>query len=153
MLVYRIAKRKYINDLSGEGARLYGGRWNKRGTGIVYTSENRSLATVEYLVHLPMTLIPRDLCIATIEVPAAFLCHPIEGEDLPDNWATYPAPLRLSEIIENILLNGTILCIKVPSAVVEGEHNILINPRHSGFHEVRIREIRGFHIDERLLKI
>jgi RES domain-containing protein len=153
MLVYRIAKRKYINDLSGEGARLYGGRWNKRGTGILYTSENRSLATVEYLVHLPMTLIPRDLCIAGIEVPAAFSCHTIEGKDLPDNWATYPAPLRLSEIIENILRDGTILCVKIPSAVVEGEHNILINPRHSDFHEVRIQEIRDFHIDERLLKI
>jgi RES domain-containing protein len=51
MIVYRIARANYIRDLSGIGSRLYGGRWNRKGTGIIYTSETRALATLEYLVH------------------------------------------------------------------------------------------------------
>ena len=69
MLVYRIAKAKHIHDLSGIGARIYGGRWYKRGVGVIYTSESRALATVEYLVHVPLSAVPSDLSIASIEIP------------------------------------------------------------------------------------
>ncbi|NIR50304.1 RES family NAD+ phosphorylase [candidate division KSB1 bacterium] len=61
MKVYRIARSAYIEDLSGTGARLYGGRWNHKGTSIVYTSKNRALATVEYLVHVSLAILPTDL--------------------------------------------------------------------------------------------
>ena len=43
MQVYRIAQKAFINDLSGEGARLFGGRWNRRGIPLLYTAESRSL--------------------------------------------------------------------------------------------------------------
>ncbi len=69
MKVFRIAKKEFIADLSGEGARLYGGRWNKKGSSVLYTSESRSLATVEYLVHLPMSIMASDVCIAEIDIP------------------------------------------------------------------------------------
>ena len=150
MTVYLIAKKNYINDLSGEGARLYEGRWNKKGTALIYTSENRSLATVEYLVHIPMTLIPKDICIAAIEVPARFPSFVLEEQDLPARWTSFPAPLKLPERIEGLLRNNTFLYISVPSAVVEGEYNILINPGHTGMKEVRISDIREYHFDERL---
>jgi len=52
VIVYRIAKTRYIYDLTGAGARLYGGRWNQKGIGMIYTSENRSLASLEFLVHI-----------------------------------------------------------------------------------------------------
>jgi RES domain-containing protein len=69
MHVYRIAKTAFINDLSGMGAKIYGGRWNKKGTALIYASENRSLAFLELLVHLPLSLMPKELSIATIHIP------------------------------------------------------------------------------------
>lgn len=56
MKVYRIAKKDFVGDLTGEGARLFGGRWNKKGMRVLYTSKSRSLATVEYLVHVSRRL-------------------------------------------------------------------------------------------------
>jgi RES domain-containing protein len=152
MTVYRIAKKRYIHDLSGEGARLYGGRWNRKGTSLLYTSQNRSLATVEYLVHLPMTLIPKDMCIAAIEVPADFPVFELQEKNLPALWATWPAPVQLSLIMEELLQEDRYLSIKVPSAVVEGEFNILVNPRHRGFQELRIIDTRNYHFDDRLIQ-
>jgi len=60
MTVYRIAKTKHIRNLSGTGARMHGGRWNRKGIGILYTSESRALATVEYLVHVPSAVIKHE---------------------------------------------------------------------------------------------
>lgn len=72
MFVYRIAKSQYVNDLSGEGSRLHGGRWNNKGYSMIYTAENRSLATVEYLVHIPMAIVPGDIYITKIFIPDNF---------------------------------------------------------------------------------
>ena len=70
MQVYRIAKKRYRRDLSGSGARLYGGRWNKKGTALIDTSESRSLATLEYLVHASsLSSLPIDLYLACMEIP------------------------------------------------------------------------------------
>ena len=71
MQVYRLAKAKHIRDLSGAGARIAGGRWNLKGTAVLYTAESRALATVEYLVHVPIAIIPRNLRMAAIDVPDA----------------------------------------------------------------------------------
>ena len=49
MDVYRIGKNKYIKDLSGDGARLYGGRWNYQGYRVLYASESLALAILEYI--------------------------------------------------------------------------------------------------------
>ena len=98
MLVYRIAKSKYIHDLSGMGARLYGGSWNHKGVAEVYTSESRALATVEYLVHVPLSIIPNDLSIVTLAISSEIQPKEIVVSDLPANWINYPAPLKLVEL-------------------------------------------------------
>lgn len=152
MRVYRIAKRGYIEDLSDEGARLNGGRWNKKGTSLLYTSETRSLATVEYLVHIPMSIIPKDICIAQIEIPKEISTHTIDEKELPQNWSAYPAPMKLSEIIENLIKENDIPVIRVPSVIVKGEWNILINPKHKDFRKITISEISEWYLDERLLR-
>ena len=69
MIVYRIGSTKYANDLTGEGARLNGGRWNHKLTPCVYTSESRSLAILEYTVNVNVYDIPRALSMASIEIP------------------------------------------------------------------------------------
>jgi len=152
MIVYRIAKTKYISDLSGMGARLYGGRWNHKGVGLIYTSETRALATVEYLVHVPLSMVPNDLSIASIEIPDDIVTKEIPISDLPGNWRNYPSPLELAELGTRWALSNDTLLLCVPSAVVEHEFNILINPLHPDMIHVTISHIENYRFDNRLLQ-
>lgn len=152
MKVYRIAKTKYIRDLSGTGARMYGGRWNKKGVGILYTSENRALATVEYLVHVPSSTVPTELSIATIQITDEISQKEISISDLPANWRDYPAPEELAELGTQWALSTETLLLRVPSAAIEGEFNILINPLHPDMKHVTISCIETYRFDERLLR-
>ena len=152
MIVYRIAKTRHISDLSGIGARLYGGRWNNKGIGIVYTSENRSLATVEYLVHVPISIIPGDLSIASIQIPNLIKPKDVLPSDLPNNWRDYPPPPELAEIGTKWALSNETLLLRVPSAIVENEFNILINPQHPDMKRISILQFEKFTFDKRLLQ-
>ena len=152
MLVYRIAKTKYIHDLSGTGARVYGGRWSKKGIGIIYTSENRALATVEYLVHVPLSLVPGDIGIATLKLPDGITPKEISISGLPANWRDYPAPPELAEIGTRWALANDTLLLRVPSAVVKHECNILINPSHPDMKHVLISQTERYTLDARLLR-
>ena len=152
MIVYRIAKKKYIHDLSGTGARLYGGRWNHKGISTVYTSESRSLATVEYLVHVNLAIVPRGLMISSIKIPDRMTPQEVSISDLPANWREFPAPSELAEIGTNWALVNETLLLRVPSAVVEHEFNILINPSHPDFKHVKIIDTKECTFDERLLR-
>ena len=152
MKVYRIAKAKYISDLSGIGARLYGGRWNNKGIGIIYTSETRALATVEYLVHVPLAMVPNNLCIATLEIPDDIGVKKILIPDLPPDWRSCPAPFELAQLGTSWVLSNETLLLRVPSAVVEHEFNILINPSHPGMKHVMISRIENYRFDNRLIK-
>jgi RES domain-containing protein len=69
MEVFRIARCHYIDDLSGTGGRLFGGRWNSKGWPVLYTASSRSLAAMEALAHIPPKNLPPDFCIATIHIP------------------------------------------------------------------------------------
>jgi RES domain-containing protein len=152
MLLYRIAKAKYINDLSGIGSRLYGGRWNHKDTAILYTSESRSLATVEFLVHVPISLAPNNLKIAPIEIPDSIVPIEISTKELPPDWKEYPAPFKLANIGTEWAVSNESLLLRVPSAVVDHEFNILINPSHPDMHLLKISNVEDFLIDKRLLK-
>lgn len=150
MRVYRIAKEQYIKDLSGEGSRLYGGRWNNKGTRIIYTAESRSLATVEYLVHVPLQIIPRDLYIAEIDVPDVEI-EIVEPASLEKNWQDYPSPKLIRDIGDTWQRDNKTLLLRVPSAVIKNEWNILVNPEHKQFHKVKIVSIESYSFDARLL--
>jgi len=152
MLVYRIARSKHIKDLSGEGARLHGGRWNHRGTAVIYTSETRSLATVELLVHLSLSFAPTDLKIATIEIPDEPAAEEVEVAALPPNWRGFPAPPELADLGTSWARSGRSLLLRVPSAVVKREYNILINPAHPQMALVVLAEIEDFLLDRRLAR-
>ena len=148
MIVYRIAKSKYIYDLTGTGARLYGGRWNQKGTGIIYTSETRALATVEFLVHVPLSMVPDDLQIASIQIPDGIV-YDTPLSDLPGNWKNFPAPVDLAEIGTRWTLTNDTLLLRVPSAVVDHEFNILINPSHPDIRHVTISTVENYKLDQR----
>jgi RES domain-containing protein len=150
MKVYRIAKTQYIHDLSGSGAKIYGGRWNHRGTSMIYTSENRALATVEYLVHVPLSIVPPDLGLAILQIPDNITPKEIPMSELPDNWREYPAPSKLAELGTAWVKVNESLLLRVPSAVIEHEFNILINPLHPDMKHVAILQIESYTIDKRL---
>ena len=138
-------------SLSGEGSRLYGGRWNNKGTKIIYTSESRSLATVEYLVHVPLQIIPKDLYIAEIDLPDVEI-EIVEASSLETNWQDYPSPKSIRDIGDTWQRDNKTLLLRVPSAVIKNEWNILVNPDHRQFHTVKIASIEPYSFDTRLLK-
>jgi RES domain-containing protein len=152
MQVFRIAGTQHINDLSGTGARINGGRWNHKGTGIIYSSENRSLATVEFLVHVPLPILPSNLSVACIEIPDSIVPMEISGSELPSNWRSYPALPVLADLGTNWAVSKESLLLRVPSAITANEFNILINPSHDDMKQVNILKVERFKIDKRLFK-
>ncbi|MCE2449114.1 MAG: RES family NAD+ phosphorylase [Candidatus Latescibacteria bacterium] len=152
MRLFRIAKTRYINDLSGAGARTNGGRWNRVGVGLLYTSPSWALATVEYLVHVPLARVPKNLSIATIAVPDDAPAETITEEMLPNNWRRHPAPVELEEVGTRWIEEKRSLLLRVPSAVVKGDYNVLINPVHSEMKEVEIAAVEPYLLDERLVR-
>ncbi|CAF2092341.1 unnamed protein product [Rotaria magnacalcarata] len=152
MILYRLANRAFADDLSGEGARLYGGRGNQKGQAKLYTAQSRSLATVELLVHLPMAFVPPSLMMITLDVPENASIETVELSGLPKNWQSYPAPAALAQIGGAWLTNNQSLLLQVPSAVVAGDCNYLINPRHALAAQIKITETKAFILDPRLIK-
>jgi len=152
MLLYRIASTARVRDLSGTGAKLYGGRWNSKGIAVVYTSESRALATVEFLVHVPIALAPARYSLATIEVPGSRQYEKIRPSDLPRNWKAFPAPERLGKLGSEWALTCSSLLLRVPSAVVEHEFNVLINPCHRAIDKVKILSVEPYRFDPRLFR-
>lgn len=152
MLVYRIAKTRYIRDLSETGAKRYGGRWNQKGNPVLYTSEHRSLAILEFLVHCSIQTFAKDVSIITLSLPDAQHGKALEEDQLPDNWRSYPAPFQLAEQGTNWLISGDSIFLKVPSVVVPEEWNILINPAHPDFQFVTIHSVSSFALDSRFMK-
>jgi RES domain-containing protein len=145
-----MAHAKYAQDLSGDGARLYGGRWNNKGTGLIYTAASRSLAAFEALVHMsqPDFLIGRKL--VSIGIPKTVTPKRIDLSELPKEWNKNPPPFALAELGTVWAVGMTSLLLQVPSAVVQQEFNILINPQHPDMKFVKIIDVEDFKYDDRL---
>jgi RES domain-containing protein len=116
MIVFRITGKKHARDMSGNGAAIYGGRWNKKGSPVLYTGENKEIALLETIVHTPPAIIPA-LEILTIEIPDDSI-EILSINDLPDNWTNYPAPEILAEIAENWIDSNKSIALKVPSCII-----------------------------------
>lgn len=150
MVLFRIVKCIYAEDISGTGASLYGGRWNSEGKVALYMASSRSLAVLEVLVHLPPLMIPDGYCLAEIEVPDTSIFH-LSINDLPADWKTIAQPTSLREIGDKFLINQDYLLMKIPSAIVPAEHNYLLNPSHKDFKKVKVLKTEPFDFDERLI--
>ena len=150
MILYRIAKCHYADDLSGTGARLYGGRWNSVGKAAVYLASSRALAVLEVLVHLPPLMIPDNYCVVEIEVPDNSVTE-LAATDLPANWKDISPPAALKQIGDLFLIKQDRLLLKLPSAIVPMEFNYLLNPGHKLFSKVKVLKKESFNFDERLV--
>lgn len=150
--LFRIATTEHIRDISGTGARIYGGRWNHIGYPVIYASGSRSLAILEFLVHVPMALAPENLSIMEINIVEAVGKETVNENQLPPNWRDYPAPEQLADIGTNWLKSKSSLLIDIPSAVVDKEMNTLINPLHKDIKSVNLVSVENFSFDSRLLQ-
>lgn len=148
MELYRISQTRYANDLSGEGSRLYGARWNNIGTPCIYTAENRALSLCELFCSSNFeTIIPKlSLITYSLETDDIFT---VEVASLASNWNQIKHPIETKEFGTELILSNKYALIKVPSVVMEEEFNCIVNIFHPDFKSLKIKHIRNFDIDER----
>ncbi len=141
MIVHRLVKSAFV-ALDGEGARLFGGRWNSAGRPAIYTAASPSLAVLEVLVHLdlPPELMPDDYRLLAIEIPGD---APIEHLEA--------TPIDSEAAGDDFLARQAALALWVPSLVVPQERNAIINVRHPAMAGVRVVANEAFQFDPRLL--
>ena len=134
---------------TGEGARLYGGRWNSPGVAMVYASATRSLAALETLVHIN-PLLP----VKYVIYQAGFddrLIESISAAKLPAGWSAEPPGPASMDIGDRWAKTSRSVVLAVPS-ILTGETNYLLNPAHPDFKKIKIGKPEPFVFDPRLLK-
>lgn len=145
MLLYRIAKQKYIEDLSGLGSRLYGGRWNEKGYSAIYTSSSLALCMCETLVHCDKSVIPQNMFFAEMEIPDCLI---------PETFINVSSEEESCIIGTKWLKEKSSVAIKVHSAILPSEYerdfNIILNPEHSDFSQLKIKTVVKCPFDLRL---
>ncbi|MEP6951513.1 MAG: RES family NAD+ phosphorylase [Ginsengibacter sp.] len=150
MIIYRLAIAKYANDISGEGASIYGGRWNPVGIKALYASQNISLCILEILVRTQKKINPPGYQLITIEFPEANMAS-IELSRLKPGWKQH---IEYTQWIgEEFLKEDKSLVMQVPSVIVDKENNFLINPLHKDFNRVKTISIEALDLDKRLNQI
>jgi RES domain-containing protein len=149
MLVYRVGKTKHANDLSGEGAKINGGRWNHKSVPCIYTSESRALSLLEYTVNVNVEEIPRALSITTIEIPDSEILI-INENSLPGNWKTVPVPSSTQDFGTNLLQNLKKAVFRIPSSVISEEFNFILNPLHINSRNFKIKSVTDLVYDIRI---
>jgi RES domain-containing protein len=152
MRTYRLAKQNYAVDLSGKGAELTGGRWNSKGISVIYTSQSRALCLAEIAVHVPVGIVPMNYYLTEIEIPDEIEFYSISEKNLPPYWNSFPHSQFTQEIGDGFIKTNQFLVLKVPSAVVQGDFNFLINPKHPDFGLIKVIQTEPFNFDKRLFK-
>lgn len=152
MRVFRLSRKKYADDLSGKGAAMFGNRWNSKGVKMLYTAESRALAMAEVLVHLSLVSMPDDYMMIELEIPSGVEIEVLEPQSLNQNWNTNP-PHLCTQLAGDKFIHSKKHCVlKVPSSVVKGDFNYLLNPSHIDINRIKIIEITNFPFDERIFK-
>ncbi len=154
MEVYRITKEKYASDITGKGAELYGGRWNPIGIPALYTSESRALCALELLVHTRKEVLPPRYIIITLEISTELEqeIEKIPQKYLRENWDCLQPEIWTQEIGLKYFQKLNRLGIRVPSSIIKEENNIVLNPLHERYGDIKIIGKSEFKLDERLMK-
>ena len=148
---WRIVRAARANSaFTGEGARIYGGRWNSPGTAVVYVSEHESLAALELLVHLT-PLFPDARYLSFRLEWDDKLTENLPAKDLPVNWKAEPPDFQTMQIGDDWIRAGKSVALAVPSVLSASEMNFLLNPRHGDFKRIKISQPVEYRFDSRLL--
>ena len=151
MVLWRLTRRPHA-DLSGRGGELADGRWHTRGRPVVDCATSAALAVLEVRVHLdlPLDLVPDDYVLMRIAAPDHLEVRIVSSSDLPYGWRSREDLCR--PIGDAWLEGGSTALLKVPSAIVEIESNMLINPEQADAARIAVAEITAFPWDERLFR-
>ena len=149
---WRLVREARADDaFSGEGARLYGGRWNPTGTRATYTSATRSLAALEVLVHQAERVPAGRFLFFGVRFPKKLITT-IDRNDLPANWQRFPPQKSTVEIGKAWVEAKTSPVLQVPSLLIPEESNYLLNFDHPQATEIEVGEAQIFYFDPRLRK-
>ena len=148
---WRIVRAARVNTaFTGEGARVYGGRWNSQGTAVIYVSEHESLAALELLVHL--TPLPADDRYRSFRIEwEDKLTEYFPVKNLRANWNAEPPTVQTMQIGDDWVHAGKSVALAVPSVLSTSEMNFLLNPKHPDFKKIKISQPVEFRFDSRLL--
>ena len=149
-VVYRICKTKFMAQaFDGEGAFRFGGRWNSRGTRIIYMAGSLALAVLEMLVHLDDDSLLPKYSYVPAEIPPDLII-PVENyRALPKDWSASPAPLAIPHIGEERAREAGSVALEVPTSIVPLEKNYLLNPAHPDFAKIKLGAASRFVLDAR----
>jgi len=152
---WRIAKPKYSKThaqmFDGEGAFRYGGRWNSKGTRVVYLGTSPAQASMELLVHLGRADVLNHYCVCRTGFDESLLKH-ISLNDLPDDWAHATMAASVQATGDQWVLEASSLLLEVPSVAVPGGYNYLLNPAHPDMNKLQLGDITAYQFDPRLLQ-
>lgn len=149
MNIYRIVRKEYAEDISGNGAFIHGGRWNGKGQYALYCAEHISLAVLEIVVNYNSTLMSiRPIYhLIEIQIPENAITQ-IDNSVLKKNWQH---DIEYTQYIgDQFLLSQSALALKIPSAVIPEEYNYLINPMHNEFKKIKVASNKVYGLDNRL---
>jgi RES domain-containing protein len=147
---WRIVKAKHASSaFSGEGARLFEGRWNSSGVRMVYCSEHLSLAALEILVHTRPVTMPGKFRVFRVVWSDALMISLKESE-LPRGWNAEPPGPASKRIGNEWIKNARSAVLALPSVIVPLERTFLLNPHHSDFRKIKIIDSGDFVLDPRL---
>jgi len=153
MRLFRLAKDKpgkyRADDLSGNGAAIAGGRWNPVGMPALYTSLNAATAVLEVRVHASGIPPAGNLFLVELEIPDHLVDEGYEPV-LPADWTALPIPASTVDAGRHWLMQGTSVAMKVPSVVCPADWNLILNPLHSDYHELKVIHQEAFGLDPRL---
>jgi|SRR5215813_8169083 len=152
MEAYRLSREKFAATLSGKGAALKGARWNSIGVELIYTASNRSLAMAEIAVHFTLSTLPGDYVMISIFIPDDISLQKLNISDLPIDWNTFPHPSTTQAIGDQFVADNKFCVLQIPSAVTQGDYNLLINPNHPDFKRIKIIDSGKFPFDKRIFK-
>ena len=142
MTVYRLCIEQYKDDISGTGAKLFGGRWNSIGVPVLYSTENISLAVLEILVRTDINHLPLHYFLLKLELPDKADVTLINKAKLKKEWKT---DVGYTQWIGNeFVKSNKALVLKLPSAIIDEEHNFIVNKNHQDFKKIKINSSKKF---------
>ena len=147
---WRIVKEKHAaTAFSGEGARIFEGRWNSAGVRMVYCSENLALATLEILAHTRLVTMRDKFRAFRVSWDDAIMVV-VDLKKLPKAWSAQPPAAASKNIGDEWIKSGQSAVLALPSVLVPLEKTFLLNPKHPDFQKIKIKDAGNFVLDPRL---
>lgn len=151
LTVWRLLTARFAESaFSGDGARLYGGRWNRKGMPMVYAAGSQSLAMLEMLVQDEPLRARYVMVPATL--PKNLKIERVTPDQLPADWRDLGAREQLQAIGTDWARRKSSSVLAVPSVVIPTETNYLLNPLHPSFARIEIGKPEEFVTDLRLIR-